>query len=95
MRFPPLISADFYAGDPERKKKFVVKLGAAYNNIGFVAIRNHFLTKEMQDRLYSAIKKYFALPDDLKKKYEISGLQDNGATPVKAKSMRKVETLAT
>jgi isopenicillin N synthase-like dioxygenase len=71
---PSLDLADFYAGDPERKKKFVAELGAAYNNIGFVAIRNHFLTNEMQDRLYSAIKKYFALQDDVKRKYERTDL---------------------
>ena len=67
---PSLDLADFYGGDPLKKKAFVAALGAAYHNIGFAAIRNHFLTKEMQDDLYAAIKKYFALPDDIKKKYE-------------------------
>lgn len=71
---PSLDLSDFYNGDPEKKKTFVATLGEAYNNIGFVAIRNHFLTQEMQDRLYSAIKRYFALPDDLKKKYERTAL---------------------
>lgn len=67
---PSLDLADFYGDDQEKKKKFVASLGAAYNNIGFVAIKNHFLTKEMQDKLYSAIKKYFALSDDIKKEHE-------------------------
>lgn len=67
---PSLDLADFYNADQVKKLKFVAELGAAYNNIGFVAIRNHFLTKKMQEDLYSAIKRYFALPDDLKKKYE-------------------------
>lgn len=67
---PSLDLADFYNADTGKKMKFVAELGSAYNNIGFVAIRNHFLTKAMQDRLYSAIKRYFALPDHLKTKYE-------------------------
>ena len=38
---PSLDLADFYGGDPVKKSKFVAALGEAYNNIGFVAIRNH------------------------------------------------------
>lgn len=67
---PSLDLNDFYKGNTTAKQKFVETLGAAYNNIGFVAIRNHFLTQEMQHRLYESIKKFFALPDEVKKKYE-------------------------
>lgn len=71
---PSLNLADFYKGDASQKQKFVDTLGAAYTNIGFAAIRNHFLTDDLQNRLYSAIKNYFALPDDVKKKYERTDL---------------------
>ncbi len=71
---PSLDLADFTGGDPIKKKKFVADLGAAYNNIGFVAIRNHYLTDELSAQLYDVIKKFFALPDEVKKKYEIEGL---------------------
>ena len=71
---PSLDLADFTGGDSAKKNKFVAGLGAAYNNIGFVAIRNHYLTDELSLRLYEVIKKFFALPDDIKKKYEIEGL---------------------
>lgn len=67
---PALDLADFTSGDPHKKKLFVKKLGEAYNNIGFVSIRNHGLTNEMQQQLYAVIKKFFELPDDLKQKYE-------------------------
>lgn len=67
---PSLDLADFNGGDPAKKKAFVSALGAAYHNIGFVALRNHFLTQQMQDRLYLAIKKFFALNDEVKKAYE-------------------------
>jgi isopenicillin N synthase-like dioxygenase len=71
---PSLDLANFTGNDKSKKDKFVAELGAAYNNIGFVAIRNHFLSDDLQQRLYSAIKKFFALPDEVKTKYEISGL---------------------
>ena len=71
---PSLDLADFYGDDPGKKKKFVSALGTAYNNIGFVAIKNHFLTNQMQENLYASIKKYFALPDDVKTQHEGAGL---------------------
>lgn len=71
---PSLDLADFTSGDPKRKAKFVNDLGTAYNNIGFVAIRNHYLTDELSARLYSCIKKFFAMPDASKQQYEIAGL---------------------
>lgn len=71
---PSLDLADFYKGDAQAKQKFVASLGTAYNNIGFVAIRNHFLTDAMQQELYTTIKKFFALPDEVKKKYEVPGI---------------------
>lgn len=71
---PSLDLADFYHGDETSKRKFVAALGAAYNNIGFVAIRNHFLTDAQQQQLYSTIQQFFALPDEVKKKYERNDL---------------------
>lgn len=71
---PSLDLADFTSGDEAKKKKFVADLGAAYNNIGFVAIKNHYLTDDLSVKLYDVIKKFFALPDAVKQKYEIPGL---------------------
>ena len=73
-QIPSLDLADFTTGDPQKKKKFVEDLGSAYNTIGFVAIRNHFLTNELSARLYDTIKKFFALPEEIKRKYEIPAL---------------------
>ncbi|MDZ7645771.1 MAG: 2-oxoglutarate and iron-dependent oxygenase domain-containing protein [Cytophagales bacterium] len=71
---PSLDLADFTSNDPNKKSDFVKQLGEAYNNIGFVAIRNHYLTNELSDRLYTAIKNFYALPDAAKQKYEIPDL---------------------
>ncbi|MGK7390910.1 MAG: isopenicillin N synthase family dioxygenase [Candidatus Cyclobacteriaceae bacterium M2_1C_046] len=67
---PSLDLADFIEGSEAQKQKFVKELGDAYTNIGFVAIKNHYLSNELQEKLYSAVRKFFALPDEIKKKYE-------------------------
>ena len=71
---PSLDLADFTGADPIKKQKFVSDLGTAYHNIGFVAIRNHHLSEDLSARLYHVIKKFFALPDSVKQRYEIPGL---------------------
>jgi len=71
---PSLDLADFTSGDPIRKQNFVAKLGEAYNNIGFVAIKNHGLSDELTEKLYQAVMAFFKLPDEVKSKYEIEGL---------------------
>ncbi|MCK6617019.1 MAG: isopenicillin N synthase family oxygenase [Cyclobacteriaceae bacterium] len=73
-QIPSLDLADFTGSDMVKKKKFVADLGSAYNNIGFVAIRNHYLSDDLSEKLYAVIKKFFALPDEVKQKYEIRGL---------------------
>ncbi|UYZ58504.1 isopenicillin N synthase family dioxygenase [Hymenobacter latericus] len=67
---PSLDLADYRSGDPERKAKFVQQLGEAYQNIGFVALKNHGLTDEQTAQLYADVKEFFSLPDEVKQKYE-------------------------
>ncbi|MFT4033294.1 MAG: 2-oxoglutarate and iron-dependent oxygenase domain-containing protein [Siphonobacter sp.] len=71
---PSLDLADFTSGDPERKAKFVADLGAAFNNIGFVAIKNHGLTPELQEKLYASVKDFFFTAEEYKKQFEIPGI---------------------
>ncbi|HET7179242.1 MAG TPA: 2-oxoglutarate and iron-dependent oxygenase domain-containing protein, partial [Chryseosolibacter sp.] len=70
---PSLDLGNYLEGD-SKGKQFVADLGAAFRNIGFVAIRGHFLSRELQDSLYAAIRKFFALPDEVKAKYEVPHL---------------------
>lgn len=67
---PSLDLAHFTTGTPEQRAQFVQELGNAYQNIGFVAIRNHGLSNELMSDLYAASKAFFSLPDEVKKKYE-------------------------
>lgn len=71
---PSLDLENFYRGDDQTKDQFVLRLGLAFHNIGFIAVRNHFLDDLLQDELYVAIKKFFALPDDVKARYERTDL---------------------
>lgn len=71
---PSLDLENYLGGDRKKKERFVADIGAAFCNIGFVAIRGHFLSRELQEALYAAIRRFFALPDEVKAKYEVAGL---------------------
>lgn len=71
---PSVDLADFISGDALRKQKFVNEIGRAYEEIGFVSLKNHFLDDELVHNLYSEVKAFFALAVETKKKYEIEGL---------------------
>lgn len=65
---------DFISGDPLKKQQFVNNIGKAYEDIGFVALKGHFLNDALVDNLYSEVKKFFSLPLETKQKYEIPGI---------------------
>lgn len=71
---PSLDLAGFTKGSEGQRAKFVQDLGEAYRQIGFVAIRNHFLTDELSARLYKVVKTFFDLDEATKQKYEIPEL---------------------
>lgn len=73
-KIPSVNLKDFLSGDDELKQKFISEIGNAYENIGFVALKGHFLDKELVDELYTEIKNFFDLPVDVKRKYEIPGI---------------------
>jgi isopenicillin N synthase-like dioxygenase len=88
-KIPSLDLAMFCTGTPAQRKEFVSRLGEAYSNIGFVAVRNHFLTEGVRNRLYDAIQRFFALPDAVKSKYEIPGLAGQRGYTSKGKEHAK------
>jgi isopenicillin N synthase-like dioxygenase len=65
---------DFLSDDPNRKYAFVNALGKAYEDIGFVAVRGHFLNETLTNTLYDQVKNFFNLPYEQKLNYEIEGL---------------------
>lgn len=69
---PSLDLADFTSGNATKKQQFITDLGAAFTNIGFVAIKNHGLSDELRTKLYEAVQTFFYQEDTLKTKYEIA-----------------------
>jgi isopenicillin N synthase-like dioxygenase len=67
----PRLDLNLYTeGDSGQRKQFSDDIGKAFNDTGFVTITNHGLDKQLIDRLYENVKALFALPDDVKSKYE-------------------------
>ena len=52
---------------------FVAELGAAYREWGFAGIRGHGIPQTLIDEAYDAFVAFFALPEDVKKRYHIPG----------------------
>ena len=70
---PSVDLSDFLSNDKELKDAFVKKVGKAYQEIGFLSLKGHFLSKKNVDDLYDQIKTFFDLPADVKNNYEFDG----------------------
>ncbi|WP_303317571.1 2-oxoglutarate and iron-dependent oxygenase domain-containing protein [Flavivirga abyssicola] len=62
---------DFISDNPAQKQKFVDAIGKAYEDIGFVALKGHFLDDTLVENLYKEVKRFFSLPTETKQNYEI------------------------
>jgi len=71
---PVVDLSKFTKGSAAERTEFVRELGAAFEDTGFVGVVNHGVPKELVDGFYAAAKAFFALPTDVKKRYEIAGL---------------------
>ena len=74
QQIPSVDLRDFLSDDPARKQKFVNEIGKAYEEIGFVALKGHFLDDQLVENLYSEVRSFFSLPLEVKSKYEIPGI---------------------
>ena len=71
----PLVDLnEFVHGDEASRAQFVKDPGYAFENIGFVGVVNHGISKELVAGFYAGAKSFFSLPVDIKKKYEVPGL---------------------
>ena len=73
QNIPKVDLSHFLSSDPKLKSKFVTELGKAFEEIGFVALKGHFLSTKLMNDLYSEIKNFFDLRLEQKKSYEIKG----------------------
>jgi isopenicillin N synthase-like dioxygenase len=74
MTIPVVDLSDFTGKNPELKKSFVAHLGKAFEEVGFVAVKNHGISDEVIEKLYKYVQEFFSLPAEKKKSYEIAGL---------------------
>jgi len=71
---PTVDLSAYMRGTSADRQAFVAALGSAFREVGFVAVVNHGIPKSLVDRFYAASKAFFALPEEVKRKYEIPGL---------------------
>ncbi len=74
MSIPVVDLAQFTEGSAEQKAAFVSALGMAYEEVGFVAVKNHGIPAELIAQQYEYVQQFFSLPLAKKNKYEIPGL---------------------
>lgn len=70
MSIPVVDLANFTKGSATEKTAFVYELGRAYEEVGFVAVKNHGIPDDLIEDLYKHVKEFFGLPLALKKGYE-------------------------
>ena len=69
-KIPSVDLRDFLSTNDETKNEFVQSVGTAFQEIGFCAVKGHFLSDDLVERLYEQIKLFFELPTEVKRKYE-------------------------
>lgn len=74
MSIPVVDLAQFTSGDAAAKQAFVQALGKAYEEVGFVAVKNHGIPDELIRQQYEYVQQFFSLPLEKKLQYEIAGL---------------------
>ena len=61
---------DYAKGDATTRQNFIKEFGDSFSNMGFAIVRNHGVTAELRNKLFEVSKKFFELPEDVKRKYE-------------------------
>jgi len=74
MSIPVVDLSDFLSNDNNKKTDFIQQLGKAYEDVGFVAVKNHGISDKLISELYEYVQNFFALPLEKKLNYEIPGL---------------------
>ena len=74
MAIPVVDLQDFLCNDAAKKAAFVDQLGKAYEDIGFVAVKNHGVPSHLIAELYEHVQHFFSLPLEKKLHYEVAGL---------------------
>ena len=71
---PSVNLSHYINGTRNEQLAFIDAVGSAFSEIGFVALRGHFLDDTLTNHLYTSVKDFFALPESIKIQYEIEGM---------------------
>lgn len=71
---PVLDLRQFHCHDDVSRRAFVEQVGHALANIGFFAIVNHGVDANLIQQAYQVAQDFFALPDPVKRQYEVPQL---------------------
>lgn len=74
MNIPVVDLNHFIKGTNEEKVQFAATLGQAFEEVGFVSVKNHGIPEDLINNLYATVKSFFSLPESEKRSYEIPGL---------------------
>jgi isopenicillin N synthase-like dioxygenase len=81
-KVPELSLLSYVNGSEAEKLNFVDKLYTGIKDYGFIILTDHTITKDIIDRGYDAVKKFFALSESEKNKYISEGnAGQRGYTP--------------
>lgn len=71
----PLVRlSQFTQGSPSERTAFVQELGNAFHHTGFVGVAGHGVPQELVDKFYAEANAFFALPETIKRQYELAGM---------------------
>ncbi|MDR3714419.1 MAG: 2-oxoglutarate and iron-dependent oxygenase domain-containing protein [Puia sp.] len=70
----PVVTLSDFSGEPAKKAALVKALGKAFEETGFVAVRDHGIPDPLIAGLYTYVQSFFSLPREKKVQYEIPGL---------------------
>jgi len=84
----------FINGESAVRSEFVTELGRAFTEVGFVGVINHGVSAQLVDDFYAAAKRFFGLPVDVKRKYEVVGLAGQRGYTSFGKEHAKQSTVA-
>lgn len=91
----PLVDlSTFVEGDAGQRQAFVDQLGKAFHEIGFVGVTGHGVPQQLIDDFYQAAKAFFALPENQKRGYELSGMAGQRGYTSFGKEHAKQSTVA-
>lgn len=71
---PSVNLSQYLNGSRNEQLTFIEAVGSAFSEIGFVALKGHFLDDTLTKNLYASVKDFFALPETIKLQYEIEGM---------------------